>query len=201
MTKDQIRKHYMSMRMELSEAEYHSRNQQIYQRFFDTVDLSSIKTLHLFLPMRSKREPDTWLILERLRREFPHVRLVVPRVNTHTNELEHLYFEGLHQLKKNKWGIDEPQGGVPVASEKIDLVVVPLLAFDRKGHRLGYGKGYYDRFLLRCRKDCQRIGLSLFSPENQPLPAEGFDVPLSTCICPHEAFSFRASPPDSDRWR
>ena len=68
---------------------------------------------------------------------------------------DEMYFE------KNQYGIPEPIGGVTVDEKDIDIVFIPLLAFDELGNRVGYGKGYYDRFLSKCRKDVLKIGLSL----------------------------------------
>jgi 5-formyltetrahydrofolate cyclo-ligase len=155
---------------------------KIYHQFFTQLDLSFIKCLHFFLPIEGKHEPDTWPIIERIRREFPHVRISLPKMKG--DELENIYFEGLHQLKKNKWGILEPEQGVPTPTEKIDMVIVPLLAFDEKGHRVGYGKGFYDRFLAQCRKNCQRIGISFFSATTLIEDIDDNDIRLTSCINP-----------------
>src|SRR5688572_21205866 len=105
MTKQELRKIYLEKRQALPEAEYAQRNFQLYQNFFSTVDLSFIKVLHTFLPIPSKREVDTWLIIDRIKREYPHIRISIPKVSTQTNALENFYFEGLHQLVTNAWGI------------------------------------------------------------------------------------------------
>lgn len=189
MTKQELRKKYLNKRVALSEAEYSQLNFQLYQNFFSNVDLSFIKVLHTFLPITSKKEVDTWLIVDRIRREYPHVRLSVPRVNNETNELENFFFEGLHQLATNEWGIQEPKQGIPTEPEKIDIVLVPLLAFDKQGHRIGYGKGYYDRFLKLCPAKTRKIGISLFEPEEE-LPSEEYDVKLSQAITPTQFYSF-----------
>src|SRR5688500_7530459 len=95
MTKQELRKIYIEKRQSLSEAEYGQLSFQLYQNFFSTIDLSFIKVLHVFLPVVSKKEPDTWLIIDRIRREFPHIRISIPRVNNQKGELENFYFEGL----------------------------------------------------------------------------------------------------------
>jgi len=188
MTKQELRKIYLAKRLALSEAEYSQLNFQLYQNFFSNVDLSFIKVLHIFLPIISKKEPDTWLILDRIRREYPHVRISIPRVDNQKNELENFYFEGLHQLKTNEWGIQEPKQGIPTEPEKIDMVLVPLLTFDKQGHRIGYGKGYYDRFLKMCKPGTQKIGISFFDPEEK-LPSEEYDVKLNAAITPAQFYS------------
>ena len=188
MTKKEARQLFLQKRQALSEAEFQQLNFQLYNQFFTQLDLSFIKCIHIFLPIESKREPDTWPIIDRIRREFPHVRVSIPRVAE--DHLENIYFEGLHQLKKNKWEILEPQQGVPTPSEKIDLVLVPLLAFDRFGNRVGYGKGFYDKFLAQCRTDCKKIGISLFQSIDKIEDVNGFDVKLNGCLTPIEFFQF-----------
>jgi 5-formyltetrahydrofolate cyclo-ligase len=142
MTKDQIRKLYLQKRLALSEAEFQQLNHQLTEQFFASVDLSFVQVLHTFLPIEKQREVNTWLIIERIRREFPHIRIAIPRINNQTASIENFYFEGPHQLEKNTWGIMEPKQGIPVPSEKIDAVLVPLLGFDRSGNRVGYGRGF-----------------------------------------------------------
>lgn len=193
MTKQELRKLYFQKRQALSEAEYTQLNFQLYQNFFAGVDLSFIKVLHVFLPISSKKEPDTWLIIDRIKREYPHIRFSIPRVNNEAGALENFYFEGLHQLTTNAWGISEPKQGIPTEPEKIDMVLVPLLAFDRYGHRVGYGKGYYDKFLKTCRSNCKKIGVSLFTIEEKIEDVTASDVMLDECITPLGAFQFSAS--------
>ena len=190
MTKQELRKSYLQKRKALSEAEYLALNQRLTEIFFTSVDLSFINVLHTFLPVVEKREPDTWLIIDRIRREFPHIRLSVPRVNTETDQLENFYFEGLHQLKKNNWGILEPTQGIPTPPEKIDLVLVPLLAFDKQGNRVGYGKGYYDRFLKTLRPTCTKIGISHFDAPNEIDSVASFDVSLNSALTPSQLIQF-----------
>jgi 5-formyltetrahydrofolate cyclo-ligase len=188
MTKAEIRKLFLQKRQALTDAEYHQRNVQLYHQFFTQLDLSFIKCLHIFIPIENKREPDTWPIIDRIRREFPHVMISIPKVVD--DKLENIYFEGLHQLKKNKWGILEPQQGVPTPSEKIDLVVVPLLAFDTLGNRVGYGKGFYDQFLSQPKPDCKKIGISLFQPIEKIEDVDAFDVRLNGCLTASNYYQF-----------
>ncbi|MDH4058364.1 MAG: 5-formyltetrahydrofolate cyclo-ligase [Cyclobacteriaceae bacterium] len=192
MNKIELRKLYLEKRQALTEAEYLQRSHRICEFFFASIDLSFIKVLHTFLPITEKKEPDTWLIIDRIRREFPHIRLVVPRINDQQGELENFFFEGLHQLQKNKWGIDEPKQGVPAPPEKIDMVLVPLLAFDKHGNRVGYGKGYYDKFLSGCKPEVSKVGLSLFDPYEN-IPSDPFDVILTHCITSVAFYSFQIS--------
>ncbi|MBX2957764.1 MAG: 5-formyltetrahydrofolate cyclo-ligase [Cyclobacteriaceae bacterium] len=190
MTKQELRKVYLEKRMALSEAEYQQLNYRLCENFFTHIDLSFKKVIHTFLPLVEKREPDTWLIVDRIRREFPHIRISIPRVDTETDQLENFYFEGLHQLKKNNWGILEPQQGIPTPPKKIDIVLVPLLAFDKQGNRVGYGKGYYDKFLATCNPSCAFVGISLFSPVDRIEDIHSNDFLLSSTITPFEVYNF-----------
>lgn len=192
MTKQELRKLYRQKRTALSEAEYGQLNFQLYQNFFSTIDLSFVHVLHTFLPIVEKKEVDTWLILDRVRREFPHIRISIPKVNSQTGVFDSFYFEGLHQLALNEWGIQEPKQGIPTEPEKVDLVLIPLLAYDKDGHRVGYGKGFYDKFLSTCRSDCKKIGLSLFDAEETISDANQLDIKLDLCITPAQAIQFSA---------
>ena len=79
--------------------------------------------------------------------------------------------------------------GAVVDETQIDLIFLPLLAFDHAGFRIGYGKGFYDTFLPKCRKDVVKVGLSLFDPVPR-LPAEDHDVPMDYCFTPERLYQF-----------
>lgn len=189
LNKLELRKIYTQKRLVLTEAECLHLSRLICERFFSAVDLSFINVVHIFLPIVDKREVNTWLIFERIRREFPHIRLVVPKI-TSKGLIENYFFEGLQQLEKNKWGIDEPKYGELVEPAAIDLVVVPLLCFDKEGNRVGYGKGYYDKFLAKCKTGCTKIGLSYFEPIQTILNVNELDVRLDLVISPKQLFMF-----------
>ena len=189
MTKDELRKLYLDKRRSLSDSEHALLSKTLCDSFFLSVDLSAIRVVHLFLPIRKNREPDTFLILDRMRREFPGVQLSIPRVNPQSGLLENFFWEGADQIKENTWGIPEPIGGNPTPAEMIDLVLVPLLAFDLAGHRVGYGRGYYDRFLSACRFDCKKVGLSFFPPVVE-IASDEHDQKLDMAITPGKEYSF-----------
>ncbi len=190
MIKAELRKIYLQKRKGISAAEFQQFNYKICEQFFSHVDLSFIKVVHTFIPITKNGEVDTWPIIDRIRREFPHTRLSIPRVNTNSNSLENIFFEGLHQLEESKMGIKEPRQGSPTDATKIDLVLVPLLTFDQSGHRVGYGKGYYDKFLACCRNDCQKIGLSFFAPVESIEDVNEQDFKLTACITPEKVYKF-----------
>lgn len=185
MTKKELRKIYLRKRMELTDAEYRQLNQRICDQLFAAVKLSGIQVVHTFLPIQKNREVDTWLIIDRIKRECPHVKISIPRINNQTSELEHYYFDDASQLETNTWEIPEPVRGVPTQIEKIDAVLVPLLAFDKQGHRLGYGRGFYDKFLSAVRRDCLKIGLSFFEMVEKIEGIDETDIPMDLIITPN----------------
>lgn len=189
MNKAEARKFFLTKRAELTSGLQQQLNLDLYNAFFASVDLSFIKYLHIYLPIQKNKEPDTWQIIDRIRREFPHIRLIMPRVNA-DGTLEHIFFEGLHQLKENSWGIQEPQQGVPANPALIDLVIVPLLAVDKGGNRVGYGKGFYDRFLKDCKPTCHKMGLSFFEPAKSISDIREFDVKLDSVLTPRGVLRF-----------
>ena len=91
-------------------------------------------------------------------------------------------------LKKNKYDIPEPINGKEF-KENIDVIFIPLLAYDKKGNRVGYGKGFYDRFLRTQKNNIIKVGLSFFGPE-EIVEKKEFDQRLDYCVTPEKVFSF-----------
>jgi 5-formyltetrahydrofolate cyclo-ligase len=123
-------------------------------------------------------------IFERLWREYPPIQTVAPRADLATGEMLSLRFARETELVQNAWEIHEPAHHETVEADEIDMVVVPLTACDRAGHRVGYGKGFYDRFLASCRPDCVKIGLSYFLQVDAIDDVHDGDVRLDTVITP-----------------
>jgi 5-formyltetrahydrofolate cyclo-ligase len=180
MTKQELRKIYLEKRLKLSDIEYDELSQQICDQFFRSVDLSQLKVVHLFLPIKKNKEPNTWFIIDRLKNEFPFIKIAIPKVEG--DILINYYLDSDCRLQENKWGIFEPIHGNLVNIKEIDLVLVPLLAFDLDGHRVGYGKGYYDRFLHDCKDSCFKIGISFFNAIEKITDANDFDIKLDGFI-------------------
>ncbi len=174
--------------MGLSDGEKLVMDLRLTDLFFSTIDLSKVRHLHTYLPRSTAKEPDTWLILNRLRKEYPEVCVVVPRLGSGST-LEHIAFEGPHQIATSRFEIPEPRTGTPVELSRLDVIVVPLLAADASGYRLGYGRGYYDKFLPDLLPNCLKVGLSYFDPVDS-LPRDSWDFPLDALITPIQVHSF-----------
>jgi 5-formyltetrahydrofolate cyclo-ligase len=195
MTKGELRKIYLEKRLSLSEAEYERLNLSIRKNFFDNIDLTGITILHTFLPLEKNREPNTWLIIDQIKKHFPAIRISIPRVNTQTTTLENFFYVSSEQVMKNFWGIPEPQYGTPTPSEEVQVVLVPMLVCDQHGHRVGYGKGFYDRFLSTCSPNCVTVGICFFEPINKIDDVNAFDVRLHYCVTPFKVHNFKQMAP------
>jgi 5-formyltetrahydrofolate cyclo-ligase len=94
------------------------------------------------------------------------------------------------KFQKNEYNVYEPVDGIEVPNAKIEVVFVPLLAYDKKGNRVGYGKGFYDSFLSKCPEDVIKVGLSFFEPEETIEDVSPNDIRLDYCVTPATSYSF-----------
>lgn len=189
MTKAELRQIYLDKRRSLSPEQHNALSQEISARFVAAVDLTRDKNLHCYISLEHKGEVETGHIFRRLWTKFPNIKTFAPRINEN-NELDSLPFHADSHLATNKWKIPEPTTGEAVDPGILDMVVVPLLCFDERGHRVGYGGGFYDRVLARCRPDCQKIGLSFFPPVADIEDVETTDIRLDLCITPELTSAF-----------
>ncbi|QHV98505.1 5-formyltetrahydrofolate cyclo-ligase [Spirosoma endbachense] len=192
MTKAELRRHFLGLRKALPVAEIEARSQQICQLFFNQNWMDSSPIVHTFLPILRQNEVNTWPIIHRLWADFPAVRVIASVTDAKAHHLTHYELTPNTVLVENHWGIPEPVSDQSLASKaaSIDIVLVPLLAFDPSGHRVGYGGGFYDRFLANCRPDCLTVGLSLVEPVDHIDGIEQTDIPLEVCITPEQVWFF-----------
>ena len=184
MLKAELRKLMLQKRRALPPEEVQRRSKAIADQFFADFPLQAGRTVHIFLPIVKNNEVNTWPIIERLRLQHPEVRVAVPVTDVTQNILTHHHLTDEAILVENPWGIPEPQNAQHILAHEVDIVLIPLLAFDETGHRVGYGKGFYDRFLADCRPDVLKIGLSLEPPVETIADPNPFDVPLDAVVMP-----------------
>ncbi|MEJ8801274.1 5-formyltetrahydrofolate cyclo-ligase [Pontibacter sp. H249] len=184
MLKAELRKQMLQKRRAMPTEEVQRKSQRIAKQFFNNFPLQIGQTMHVFLPIVKNNEINTWPIIERLRQEHPEVRVAVPVTDVAQNILTHHHLTDEAVLIENPWGIPEPQDAHIVHAQEVDVVLIPLLAFDLNGHRVGYGKGFYDRFLADCRPDVLKIGLSLEPPVEKITDFNSFDVLLDAAVMP-----------------
>jgi 5-formyltetrahydrofolate cyclo-ligase len=186
-TKNELRSIFISKRSQLSQAEYETLNQQLLQQF-QQLDFTGINCIHLFLPIHKRKEPDTFLIRDWLTATHPHIKRVFPKANFANNTMQNFADDEQLELAINAFGIPEPVTGNEVPFLEIDMVLVPLLAFDKHGYRVGYGKGFYDRFVASCKPDTIFAGLSFFEPVEEISDTNEFDRKINLCLLPGGVF-------------
>lgn len=147
--------------------------------------------IHIFLPIAGHNEPDMCSFIADIRTRSPLVNIVVSQSNPNDCSMKHFLLTDHVVLKKNAWGIVEPVDGEVVAETQLDIVLIPLLVVDKAGNRVGYGKGFYDRFLAKCRPDCRKIGVSIFEPIDKIDDVDPLDVPLDAVVTPKGVIKFK----------
>lgn len=196
MTKAELRQDFLAKRKALTTEEVNRDSQRIASNFVTYLEQhnsgSSPAVLHTFLPIKRHNEVDTWLIINQIWTNFPHIQISVPVTNQYTHQLINYTLFPSTALVENRLGIPEPAVGSRYETDlaQISIVLVPLLIFDKQGHRVGYGGGYYDRFLASCRPDCVTIGLSLFEPIAIIDDIASTDIPLDYFITPRQIHNY-----------
>jgi 5-formyltetrahydrofolate cyclo-ligase len=187
MNKNELRFKYKDLRQQLSENEIEVGSLQIANQLI-RLDIWQHSFYHLFLPIESQKEINTEYILQVLAGKDKNI--VLSKSDFSTREMTHFLLTDNTTIKKNAYDIPEPIDGLEVPVSKIDVVFVPLLAFDEKGNRVGYGKGFYDKFLAECKPEILKIGLSFFESEKVISDVLDTDIQLDLCVTPTEVYNF-----------
>lgn len=188
--KKKYRTVYLRKRKMLSAKDFDRMNARLMFHFQSFIKKHNASIIHSFLSIDKNKEVNTWPLIESLKMKGKQI--VISKSSLTTNELTHYLFEDYKQLIENKYDIPEPAYGTLVSPEILEMVLIPLIVFDRKGHRLGYGAGYYDRFLADCSPQCLKVGLSLTPPLDEIPFAEAHDVPMDFCITPIGVYAFKS---------
>ncbi len=189
MTKSELRKLYKEKRKKLSDKEVEKFKDCILINF-QKIKFPFVSCVHTYIASEKLGEIDTSAITRYLQFKNPGIKILVPKIDIAAGNMQHFHFEDDVEFEDNAFGISEPSSGKIFSPEEVDLVLVPLLAFDQQGFRVGYGKGYYDRFLSECRQDVIKIGLSFFEPEAQIDDINQFDISLNYCVTQEKIFEF-----------
>lgn len=188
MTKQELRVKYKNLRQAMSLEEIQDKSLDIANNLLD-LNIWQHIYFHVFLTMEEQHEVHTDFILNILAGKDKEV--IVSRTDFEHFKMIHYLLTDNTRLVKNQYGIPEPADGIEVPSKRIDVVFVPLLAFDENGQRVGYGKGFYDRFLEECKPEVIKIGLSFFTAEEEPIEINLTDIPLDYCITPDRIYRFK----------
>jgi 5-formyltetrahydrofolate cyclo-ligase len=190
MTKQELRKKYKELRQAMPLGAIQDESLAIANMLL-RLDIWQNTYFHIFLTMENQKEVHTDVVLNILAGKDKEV--IVSRSDFESCSMVHYLLTDNTKLVLSNYGIPEPVDGIEVPSARMDVVFVPLLAFDEKGHRVGYGKGFYDRFLSECKPDVIKIGVSFFEAEPNDIPHNPTDIALDYCVTPKKVYSFKQS--------
>jgi 5-formyltetrahydrofolate cyclo-ligase len=189
MTKQVLRKQYKTERQQIS-----ARDRMIMDDLmliqFQRLPLSNWQTVLSYAPMEQQGEPNISLFEGYLEHFIPQLAFAYPVSDLGNHYITAHLVTASTLFQKNAWGIEEPVDAPVIDPTAIDLVFVPMLICDTQGYRVGYGKGFYDRYLPQCRPDTVKIGFSYFEPVDAITDTHEFDVPLTYCITPKDIYEF-----------
>lgn len=183
--KNSLRKFYQQRRMQLSESQIASSNVSIFEKVISLEEFKEADTIHIYASMSERNEVDTFSIIDYALRKKKKV--IVP-VMMEAGKLKHCEIDSTKSLEKNSWGVPEPVNQKLLDEVNPDVIFVPMVAGDLQKNRLGYGKGYYDRFLAATKS--VKAGL-LFETQlsKKPIPVDYYDVPLDILITENRILS------------
>ena len=188
MNKNDIRKIALEQRLNFSLREINNSSRVIKSKLFNQFDFNNINLVHIFLPIIEKGEINTWLIVAEIFKSYNHVKILIPKI--YKDKLKHYLYNSNTSLKRNHFGVYEPTTKVEFTNiSEIDIIIIPLLAFDKNGNRVGYGKGYYDKFLVKCNKSL-KVGICLEESISNINDANKHDIKLDYCITPNHIYEF-----------
>ena len=194
MDKKVLRSKYKVLRQSLTQEEIEDKSLAIANQLLRMDTVPSLRLVweklyyHLFLTIEEQKEINTEYILQILAGKDKEI--VISKCEFATLGMTHFLLTDNTKIKKNSYNVPEPGDGLEVPDAKIDVVFVPLLAYDKQGNRVGYGKGFYDNFLSKCKPETIKIGLSFFPPEEKIEDISKSDVKLDFCVTPEEVFRF-----------
>jgi 5-formyltetrahydrofolate cyclo-ligase len=188
MTKTELRKKYKALRKALSEEQIDTYSINIANQLLK-LPIWEYSYYHIFLTIEAQKEVNTDYILNILAGKDKNI--IISKSNFKTLEMTNYLLTDNTVIKKNNYNIPEPVDGIEISNDSIEVVFVPLLAFDKKGNRVGYGKGFYDTFLSKCKPETIKIGLSFFEAEAKIEDVFDGDVGLDYCLTPNIIFSIK----------
>ncbi len=189
MTKKEVRQLFKKKRGEITAGERLKWDDLLLIQF-QTIELPYLNYVFSFYPIEEYNEINSFILTEYLGFRNPGLEICYPRTNPGTNTMEAVICKPDSIFEINNYNIPEPIDNTIAEPADLDMVLLPMLGFDLNGYRVGYGKGYYDRYLKNCREDCLKIGLSYFEPVDRIEDANEFDVPLDLCITPQRIYVF-----------
>ena len=187
MTKQNLRIIYRNKRNSLDQKKIQDLSFEIANRSL-TLDIWDYTNYHIFFPIENNNEIDTKLIIQIAQGKDKNVFL--PKTNFKKKIITNYLLTDATLMITNKYGISEPNSGIEINEKQLDVIFIPLLCFDKHGHRVGYGGGYYDRLLQKCSSNAIKIGLSFFDPIEKIEDINQKDIKMDFCITPKKTYKF-----------
>ena len=188
MLKKEIRKKYKELRNSYSQQEIDLLSMNCFAVLQENFSLKN-KNVGVFLPISNSNEPNTFLLLNQF--DLPRSNFYAPISNNESCEMDFFKIESCNNLTKGAYGILEPPIKTLIQPSDLDVVLIPLLAFNLQGHRIGYGKGFYDRYFNRTNKEIVKIGISLFDSMEIIEDINPLDVPMNFCATHRQFIDFK----------
>lgn len=189
MTKKEIRAVYKQKRLQLSSSEVAYFHKRIAAQLKDCI-LPTAKIVLSYHPILSSNEINTKPFEVIIQSKIPNIKFVYPKLTNTKGNMEAVLETNNTSYQSNAWKIPEAISRKTINTLQIDIILLPLLAMDKKGYRVGYGKGYYDQFIQRCKPNVYCIGFSYFEPIEKITDASSFDVPLQLGVTPDCVYEF-----------
>lgn len=189
MVKSVARKEFINKRKTLSEKEKLIADDLILIQF-QKLSLPSISTVFSYLAMPQFNEIDTSYILNFLHFKNPALKVFYPVCDFSSYTMQAVLADDDTPFALNKFNTLEPENDTIIAPRDLDMILVPLLCFDEAGYRVGYGKGFYDKFLAQVKPAAIKIGLSYFEAIPKINDRNELDVPLDYCVTPQRIYEF-----------
>lgn len=176
--KAELREELLERRKQLSPEVYREGSARITEHLIHHSYFKQAESVHCYFSIRERKEVDTTAIRQNILQDGK--RLVVPVMKFSPPRLYHVEPDSIDNMEPNDWGVPEPIDGTEVSPAELDLVIVPMVGGDRKLNRIGYGKGFYDRFLQEV--DCPVVGLCFGTCIIDEIPSEKFDVKMDKIV-------------------
>jgi 5-formyltetrahydrofolate cyclo-ligase len=180
-SKAEMRKRLKQLRSHLSPHQVEGLSRRITERLIETVDWSKIQRLHCYLPIKRLREVDTNELLQYLWSRHPEIQTYTSQILPQSTTMAAVPIGPNSAIVQNDYGIPEPQGETQADELNFDLIIIPVVGFDAACNRLGYGLGYYDRWLAN-HPGGQRIGLAYEVSRVDQIPVKEHDQTLSAIV-------------------
>lgn len=189
MIKTELRKIFRNRRRSISMEEKIKLDDLLLIRF-QNFSYTALQFLFSYFPKENDKEPNTLLFSRYLSHFVEGLKIAYPVIDASSGIMNAVFADEATEFIENDFGIAEPVGGKIEKADAFDMIFIPLLCFDKQGYRVGYGGGYYDKFLANCRKDAIKLGFSYFEAIDSIDDKNLFDVPLNYCITPQKIYEF-----------